>query len=269
MPNARGQKAKEFLRRVVPVAPDATLESTHGASALEMAMPAPEAVPAEHRKAVEGVAKKLMTDEGLTPHEQFALEAIIIPDKRPAVDVVNGDFVVTHPLWTKFSTDAAIHARLKGALPSIGRIELPTHPSLPYGGTGFVVGKDLLMTNRHVAEIFASGLGVRTLSFRPGSAAVDFKREKGSSDSSPIAVRDVIMIHPHWDMALLRVDGLNGHPSLVLSLVHPEDAVGREIAVVGYPAFDPRNDAAVQNQVFGGVYYIKRLQPGLIGRRRP
>ena len=269
MPNARGQKAKEFLRRVVPVAPDATLESTHGASALEMAMPAPEAVPAEHRRAVEGVAKKLMTDEGLTPHEQFALEAIIIPDKRPAVDVVNGDFVVTHPLWTKFSTDAAIHARLKNALPSIGRIELPTHPSMPYGGTGFVVGKDLLMTNRHVAEIFASGLGVRTLSFRRGSAAVDFKREKGSSNSTPIAVRDVIMIHPYWDMALLRVDGLNGHPPLVLSLVHPEDAVGREIAVVGYPAFDPRNDAAVQNQVFGGVYYIKRLQPGLIGRRRP
>ena len=26
MPNARSQKAKEFLRRVVPVAPDATLE---------------------------------------------------------------------------------------------------------------------------------------------------------------------------------------------------------------------------------------------------
>jgi endonuclease G, mitochondrial len=268
MPNARSQKAKEFLRRVVPVASDATLESTHGASELEMAMPAPEAVPAEHRTAVEGVAKKLMTDEGLTPHEQFALEAIIIPDKRPAVDVVNGDFVVTHPLWTKFSTDAAIHARLKNALPSIGRIELPTNPSVPYGGTGFVVGKDLLMTNRHVAEIFASGLGVRTLSFRPGSAAVDFKREKGSPDTSPIAVRDVIMIHPYWDMALLRVDGLNGHPPLVLSLVHPEDAVGREIAVVGYPAFDPRNDAAVQNHVFGGVYYIKRLQPGIIGRRR-
>src|SRR5262245_491330 len=268
MSNTRSPKAKEFLRRIMPVAPDAALESTHGAPALEMAMPAPEVVPTEHRSAVEGAAKKLMTDEELTPHEQFALEAIIIPDKRPAVDVINGDFVVTHPLWTKFSTDAAIHARLKNVLPSIGRIELPTHPSLPYGGTGFVVGKDLLMTNRHVAAIFASGLGVRTLSFRPGSAAVDFKREKGSPDSSPIAVRDVIMIHPYWDVALLRVDGLNGHPPLVLSLVHPEDAVGREIAVIGYPAFDPRNDAAVQNQVFGGVYYIKRLQPGLIGRRR-
>jgi endonuclease G, mitochondrial len=266
MPDDRSRKAKAFLRGVV--APEAFSESVHGGAAHEVMMPPPETIPDEHLGAVESAARKSITDEPLTPAEQFALEAIIIPDKRPAVDVVNGDFVVTHPLWTKFSTDAAIHARLKGALPSIGRIELPTHPSLPYGGTGFVVGKDLLMTNRHVAEIFASGLGVRTLSFRPGSAAVDFKREKGSSDSSPIAVRDVIMIHPHWDMALLRVDGLNGHPSLVLSLVHPEDAVGREIAVVGYPAFDPRNDAAVQNQVFGGVYYTKRLQPGLIGARR-
>jgi DNA/RNA endonuclease G (NUC1) len=267
MIDVRTRGAKEFLRRAMPLG-DATLESTHGAPTLEMAMPRPEAIPEEHRGTVESAARKSMTDEPLTPNEQFALEAIIIPDKRPAVDVVNGDFVVTHPLWTRFSSDAAIHARLKDALPSIGRIELPTNPSVPYGGTGFLVGKDLLMTNRHVAEIFASGLGVRTLSFRPGSAAVDFKREKGSPDSSPIAVRDVIMIHPYWDMALLRVDGLNGHPPLVLSLVHPEDAVGREIAVVGYPAFDPRNDAAVQNQVFGGVYYIKRLQPGLIGARR-
>lgn len=162
MPNARSRKAKEYFRRVLTVPLNATLESVHGAPALEMAMPAPEAVPAEHHSAIEGAAKKLMTDEELTPREQFALEAIIIPDKRPAIDVINGDFVVTQPLWTKFSTDAEIHTRLKNALPSIGRIELPSHPSLPYGGTGFVVGKDLLMTNRHVAEIFALGLGLRT-----------------------------------------------------------------------------------------------------------
>ena len=184
MTEVRTRRAKEFLRRAMPLG-DATLESTHGAPTLEMAMPRPEAIPDEHRGAVESAARKSMTDEPLTPNEQFALEAIIIPDKRPAVDVVNGDFVVTHPLWTRFSTDAAIHARLKDALPSIGRIELPTNPSVPYGGTGFVVGKDLLMTNRHVAEIFASGLGVRTLSFRPGSAAVDFKREKGSPELEP------------------------------------------------------------------------------------
>ena len=37
--------------------------------------------------------------------------------------------------------------------------------------------------------------------------------------------------------------------------------------MVGYPAFDPRNDTAVQNTVFGGFYYVKRLQPGKLQKR--
>jgi endonuclease G, mitochondrial len=32
-------------------------------------------------------------------------------------------------------------------------------------------------------------------------------------------------------------------------------------------AFDPRNDATVQNKVFDGVYYVKRLQPGKLRPR--
>jgi endonuclease G, mitochondrial len=40
------------------------------------------------------------------------------------------------------------------------------------------------------------------------------------------------------------------------------------VGVIGYPAFDPRNPADVQNSVFHGVYSVKRLQPGLIGARR-
>ena len=76
------------------------------------------------------------------------------------------------------------------------------------------------------------------------------------------------MIHPYWDMALLVVDGLaKDHPALRLSLEDPEAITGRRVAVIGYPAFDPRNDAEVQNRVFGGAYNVKRLQPGLLGRR--
>ena len=32
--------------------------------------------------------------------------------------------------------------------------------------------------------------------------------------------------------------------------------------------FDPRNDAGVQGMVFGGIYNVKRLQPGVVGPRR-
>ena len=78
-------------------------------------------------------------------------------------------------------------------------------------------------------------------------------------------IDSVAMIHPYWDMALLKVQGLpDQHPVLKLSLDDPDDLVDRDIVCVGYPAFDPRNDAQVQNKVFGGVYYVKRLQPGKV-----
>lgn len=231
-----------------------------------MAAAAPRVPPDTVRRATE----KLATGADLDPEEQFVTEAIIIPDKRPAVLVQDGDYRVAHHLWTHFDQDPAIRQRFRDAIRSIGRVELPDHPTLPYGGTAFVVGDGLLMTNRHVAEIFSSGLGLRDLRFRPGlSAGVDFLREHEREGSVAVTVREVAMIHPHWDMALLKVEGLgDGQPPLQLSLDAVEELEGEEVAVIGYPAFDPRNDAAVQNTVFGGIYNVKRLQPGRLGGRR-
>lgn len=205
----------------------------------------------------------------LSPDEQFALEAIIIPDKRPAIDVVDGDYHVAHPLWTYFESDAGIHQRLRQVIPSIGRVELPGHPTIPYAGTGFVVGDELLMTNRHVAEIFADGLGTRAITFKPGySSGIDFKQERNRPAKLFLKAIEVVMIHPYWDMALLRVAGLSpAQAPLVLSLRNPEELVDHDIAVIGYPAFDVRNPADVQNKVFDGVYYVKRLQPGKLKPR--
>ncbi|MET0251981.1 MAG: DNA/RNA non-specific endonuclease [Novosphingobium sp.] len=225
----------------------------------------PQAVPAgvSHDEVAQVARKIVSGSEPLDDREQYITEAIIIPDKRPAVDVINGDFAIDHPLWTDYAAGPA-HAAFIKALPSVGRIELPGHPSMPYGGTGFVVGKGLVMTNRHVAQIFAEGLGQRGLRFLPGlGAGIDFLRERGRNDSQPFAVAKVVMIHPFWDMALLKVDGLDGHPPLTLSSIAPPPRGNRRIAVIGYPAFDPRNDAAVQDQVFGRVYNVKRFQPGL------
>src|SRR6188508_1768905 len=43
--------------------------------------------------------------------------------------------------------------RLEGALPSAGRVDLRNH-RLDWVGTAWVVGPDLLVTNRHVAREF-------------------------------------------------------------------------------------------------------------------
>lgn len=241
------------------------LESIGQGSALESmtesASVVPESVGTEpQRDAARSAAVKLARREPLEPREQFAVEAIIIPDKRPAIFIENGTYTVAHSLWLHLNADE-VKTRLGRLFSLIGRIELPEHPSLPYGGTGFVVAPGLLMTNRHVAEIFSAGLGTH-IDFRPGAkAGIDFKQERitQKADAKRIDIRRVAMIHPYWDMALLEVEGFeDGHSPLELSIRAPEDYIGDgtkpvEVAVVGYPAFDPRNNPDVQNEVFGGV----------------
>jgi DNA/RNA endonuclease G (NUC1) len=267
MSHQRAEKAESFLRKV---SPHASLESLESPQDIVAKLMPQEPLPPEHIDLAESAARKFATGAEMSPPEVFALEAIIIPDKRPAIDIINGDYTVSHKDWLHFNNDVPIKTNIRKAIPSIGRVELPQHPTLPYGGTGFVVGDGLLMTNRHVAEIFSTGLGIRNLVFRPGyGAGVDFLRERNSTASRLLGIRRVVMIHPFWDMALLHVDGLPPEQApLRLSLHHPEEMIGRDVAVVGYPAFDPRNDAKVQDTVFGGVYYVKRLQPGKLRDRR-
>jgi endonuclease G len=266
MGSERLKRLKAYLETI---SPESTLESLAPEEGVSPATAKAKGLAPEAVERSQSAVEKLREDRDLTADEQFALEAIVIPDKRPAIDVIDGTSHIVHPLWTHFETDADIAARLHKAIPSIGRIELPGHPSAPYGGTGFVVGKTLLMTNRHVAAIFASGLGRQNLLFIPGlGAAIDFKRERDRPDSVLVPVEEVVMIHPYWDMALLRVGALPAaQEPLVLSLADPADMEGEDVAVVGYPAFDPRNPADVQNTVFGGVYYVKRLQPGKLQPR--
>jgi len=203
-----------------------------------------------------------------TPAEIFALEAIVMPANRPVVFVRGGSYDDVEAPWEALNA-ADVRARLNAALPLIGRVEVPNSALLPYAGTGFVVGKNLVMTNRHVAEIFTEGLGLR-IRYQPGDAAINFKREYNPPgiDSSPsLVVRSVVMIHPYWDMALLAVDGLPTTGALNLSVRSPEELVGRNIVAVGYPARDDRSDFALQDKIFHSIYQVKRLQPGMVRAR--
>lgn len=229
---------------------------------------APPAYRHKQEMAAEGL--KQVKEGRLPTVEQAAgMEAIILPKIRPVLDVVDGKFHTDHPLWLKLNDDAAVRGRLLTAIPSIGRIELPGNLHYPYGGTGFVVGKRLIMTNRHVAAIFSSGVGTR-ISRKPGyRAGIDFKRELDRKTGPTLEVQRVVMVHPYWDMALLEVDGLpeDAKPlGLSLSDVSADDMI--EVAAIGYPAFDSRSDTDVQNDLFRKVFGVKRLQPGTLGGRQ-
>lgn len=219
-------------------------------------------------KAAHAVTRGL--ESTLRPEELWALEAIVLPRNRPVVDIINGSYLRPGSPWGALD-DAKFRKPIEAAIPAIGRVEAPEHPTLPYVGTGFVVGRGLLMTNRHVAEVFTLGLGMRGLRFHPGldTVQVDFKRERGSSASAPFRVRRVLMIHPYWDMALMEVEGVDGLRPLTLDSRHADEVREQDVVVIGYPAQDPRNDAALQHRIFRGVYQVKRLQPGkIMGTRR-
>jgi len=220
-------------------------------------------------RAIEKVSEN--REQDLTNEEVFALEAIILPRERPVVFVRGASYDrLTHPQWLHLN-DAPVKNRIGPLLRSVARIEVPSAPWIPYGGTGFVVGPDLLMTNRHVAKLFSDGVGLQ-IRYRDGDAAVDFNKDVDSRAGDTTALFKVVkveMVHPFWDMALLRVRGLSEQfRPLSLSVRRPEDLVDREVIAVGFPARDDRNDLSVQDQIFERKYNVKRMQPGKIRPRR-
>lgn len=259
---------KTYLESLIP---EATLEAMADDSEAPMRMAGTQEMPETKTKRAQAAVQKLARGKDITDEEQFLIEAIILPDKRPVVDIIDGAFSVQHPLWVKYNVDKTIEDNIERAIRGVGRVEVPMNDQLPYAGTGFLVGTNLLMTNRHVAAFFAEGTGDRTVRFHDGqTAALDFEREIGSATAELLNVARVRMIHPYWDMAILELEeGPPGVEPLTLSLEDPADLQGREIAVIGYPAFDGRNDARVQNQVFRGIYNVKRMQPGLLKARAP
>lgn len=161
-------------------------------------------------------------------------------------------------------------------IPSVGRVEILDFAT-DYVGTGWMLAEDLMLTNRHVAELF----GVRTGSsfgFRRSPAGaqyqvrVDFRREHGRSTVAQVGIRDVVFIEEpgqaNPDMAIIRLRAdqgtlpppidLDDHPLTF----DPNDRA--TLAVVGYPAADSRNDAFAMREIFGDIYNVKRLSPGRI-----
>ena len=214
--------------------------------------------------------RKVSRGEPLTPPEENVYEAIVLPTGRPVLNIVNGTYPAPRTPWRHLD-QPRYRTVIEKAIAAVGRVEVPDHPSIPYAGTGFVVGDGLLMTNRHVAEIFVLGLGIRELRFRSGleSAGVDFRREVDSKASEYFEIRQVLMLHPYWDMALFQVDGLRNRTPLTLQAEPAQDLENQEVVVIGYPAEDPRNDHDLQQRIFGGRFQVKRLQPGkLMGTRQ-
>ena len=264
------EKSVRLKRLLTQIAPGNSIEAVSRPDAKAIDRDGFESLGPDHVGAAESGLQKLAEDRvhDITPSEMFGLEAIVLPRNRPVAFVRGNSYDDLDGPWVSLNDDV-VKRRIASLLPLIGRVEVPSSPILPYAGTGFVVGQGLIATNRHVAQIFAQGLGL-TIRYRAGDAAIDFKRQVDAPDderTAYLSVRAVEMIHPYWDMALLRVDGLPTDRMLRLSVKSPEELLDRNVVVIGYPARDERNDVALQDRIFNRTYNVKRLQPGVIRTR--
>ncbi len=206
----------------------------------------------------------------LRPKDYFVLESIVLlGGARPAIDVRQGSFADLPSLWKEINDQRGL---LEGLIRGVGRLDLVGHPRLTYGGTAFVCGDRLIMTNRHVAQLFVQGIGDRSqLRFTSGiSGGVELKEEVGSSASTRLEVVSPLLILAEWDIAILEVDALPpGVVPLPLARDPLQRADDRLAVIVGYPAFDPVENLAEQLQIFRSVFDKKRLQPGRLKGIRP
>jgi endonuclease G len=214
--------------------------------------------------------------DNITPREQQYLEAVVEEEGRPVVCVIDNRFDALSEPWAQLN-EGPVCSRINSAMPAIGRIENISRGIPQHIGTGFIVGPNLMMTNRHVAEMFVRGIGRdgKKLSFVPGiESAINFQREKEQNPndtSASIRLTEVVMIHPYWDMAIFRIaGGASSANPLRLSVIPPEDLIGRQIVVIGYPGRGKdRSRKAIQleRKYFGDLFGVKRLAPGEIDGR--
>jgi V8-like Glu-specific endopeptidase len=214
--------------------------------------------------------KKIRQDNekaNLTPEESEGLEAIILLIGRPAILIQDDKFFPPPAGWEILEQ---VRASIEENLQSVGRIEVTGHPAgMNWIGTGFLVAKDVVMTNRHVAKEFCRMKTAATWEFEPGmTARIDYNEQFGSTKSAEFAIKSVIGVHSLYDMALFKVapkssGGAKSPKPLSIASKVAKTKEQRKVYVVGYPASDSRrNDPEEMRRIFNNIYDVKRLQPG-------
>ena len=231
----------------------------------------------------------------LPPDEVYALEAVVRADgTRPSLLVRNGTVDPRQPLagaWTEQLTAAG--DELTRAVAATGRIE-PAHPSgSDFFGTCWVVDHrtGLVLTNRHVLQFMVERLrhavARTTTGFRVFDGAfVDFAAESGSADVRRYRVVEATPSQVNGtnfarlDAAVLRIeplpDGPQDVPDALTVSADPDGPLGRlaSYCIVGYPAQPVYESGTVEGvdwawvtrTLFGNVYGVKRLAPGMTHR---
>lgn len=200
------------------------------------------------------------------------LEAILIVGhfQRPALLVRNATYEPpSSAIWRSILDPH--RSKIENAIRSAGRLELIGHPTLDYAGTAWMVAENIAVTSRQVAQFFSRNTGSSRAMLvgplGPVSARIDFREEFRLPASLEIPVEKVLFIaepgRRHPDIALLKLVKGFRSPDPV-PLLEGRVSKHQLVAVIGYPANDPRNPSSAVAGVSGGAFDAKRLSPGQV-----
>lgn len=203
--------------------------------------------------------EKLAAAEMPDPDELAALETVIrilrpAPVSREGIleDIPDRQGTNLHPqelkdLWRDFRTG------VKDYMSSIGRIEFANGEHV---GTGFLVGPDLVATNRHVLGQLTWG----TEMLSNGRAQIVMGREgDGDSLKDCLTIEGVEGVHPTLDMALLKIAETERPP---LEVDVTEAKRGERVVAIGYPGEDAGGNPFFLSAIFGNEFGVRRASLG-------
>ncbi len=226
-----------------------------------------------------GVSKELAVGELIGPRARMA-EAIVLMIARPSLLVRDGSFILptgpskTVPQQTLDEIAKIDRAKAAKVIAATARIEIEDN-RMPFVGTGWIVRKPkkslaIIATNRHVAQEFARAnerggyVFLRDPAFRDYVVKADFNEEYGAKVPREAVSTRVLFIAGanDPDIALLEIGGDAVSKLDAISLASGPPKKGDQIGVVGYPAYDSRNDPEAIASYFGEIFNVKRFAFG-------
>lgn len=202
------------------------------------------------------------------------LESIILPLARPALLIQDNDFTVSPIDYWQKRLDS-VREQIKRSILAVGRVELKNHDLYEWNGTAWLVRANVAVTNAHVARAFAARREGKWV-FRTNctgklvSSRVDFREEYQRPAEEELLVTGILYVEENDgpDIALLQIqpDQARGNGLALATQVNANS----EVVTIGYPKYDSSvPDPDVLISVFGGIYEVKRLSPGVISEARP
>lgn len=221
------------------------------------------------------------TEELKTPSpprpSESNLEAIVRDFMRPSLLIRNGTFEIPEsPKWRQ--TLALSLSRVESAIARVGRVELINHLGMEWVGTAWLVRSNVVITNRHVAEEFATRDDEGSFVFKKNfvgvqyGSKIDFREEHENPKAAEVKVRKILYVAAtnDPDIALLE---LQIEPGIMLPdpipLSSKKVTKDQLIGVIGYPAFDSRNPIGPMRRYFGDIFDVKRFAPGIVSFEMP